>query len=254
MLTHPGTSIIPARSSRRKSAARRARTSSRRSSRRYEVMERLAADFIPTVMARGFHPSPVFGIFGAAIAAAKIMRLDEDQMNSTIALCASLAARQSRRRAQRRQGAARRRRGAQRDARGRARAARARRRRDRARRRRRLLSRLHRQQPRQAHLQLRRRHARRALDKITADLGKDWMFLETLYRIYSIAGYNIAHIDVTAAALQGARHQARERRARRSGGELARDAVPEPGLPGRREDAAAAKPGSTRLLHRLWRR
>ena len=37
----------------------------------YEVMERMAADFIPTVMARGFHASPVFGIFGAAIAAAK---------------------------------------------------------------------------------------------------------------------------------------------------------------------------------------
>ena len=46
------------------------------------------------------------------------------------------------------------------------------------------------------------------LDKITEGLGKDWMFLETLYRIYSIAGYNIAHIDVTARALRGARHQA----------------------------------------------
>jgi hypothetical protein len=29
-------------------------------------------------------------------------------------------------------------------------------------------------------------------------LGKDWIFLETLYRIYSISGYNIAHVDVTA--------------------------------------------------------
>src|SRR5262249_61490312 len=37
-----------------------------------------------------------------------------------------------------------------------------------------------------------------SLDKITAALGKRWMFLETLYRIYSTAGYNIAHIDVTA--------------------------------------------------------
>ena len=41
----------------------------------------------------------------------------------------------------------------------------------------------HADQPRQAH--------RRAS-------AQDWMFLETLYRIYSIAGYNIAHIDVTA--------------------------------------------------------
>ena len=37
-----------------------------------------------------------------------------------------------------------------------------------------------------------------SLDKITAGLGKEWLFLETLYRIYSTAGYNIAHVDVTA--------------------------------------------------------
>ncbi|HEY6345700.1 MAG TPA: hypothetical protein VIY49_29735 [Bryobacteraceae bacterium] len=37
-----------------------------------------------------------------------------------------------------------------------------------------------------------------SLDKITANLGKDWMMVETLCRIYSISGYNIAHIDVTA--------------------------------------------------------
>jgi hypothetical protein len=34
--------------------------------------------------------------------------------------------------------------------------------------------------------------------KITVGLGRDWIFLETLYRIYSTAGYNIAHVDVTA--------------------------------------------------------
>ena len=54
-------------------------------------MERLASDFIPTVMSRGFHAGPVFGIFGAAVAAAKIMGLSEDQLNSAVALCASLA-------------------------------------------------------------------------------------------------------------------------------------------------------------------
>jgi hypothetical protein len=37
------------------------------------------------------------------------------------------------------------------------------------------------------------------LSKITEGLGREWIFLETLYRIYSTAGYNIAHIDVTAA-------------------------------------------------------
>src|SRR5439155_1659600 len=34
---------------------------------------------------------------------------------------------------------------------------------------------------------------------ITRDLGREWIFLETLYRIYSTAGYNIGHIAVTAA-------------------------------------------------------
>src|SRR5208283_3903723 len=33
------------------------------------------------------------------------------------------------------------------------------------------------------------------LSKITEGLGRDWIFLETLYRIYSTAGYNIAHIE-----------------------------------------------------------
>src|SRR5690606_7027687 len=37
------------------------------------------------------------------------------------------------------------------------------------------------------------------LQKITSGLGRDWIFLETLYRIYSITGYHIAHIDVTAS-------------------------------------------------------
>jgi hypothetical protein len=37
------------------------------------------------------------------------------------------------------------------------------------------------------------------LAAITGRLGERWVFLETLYRIYSTAGYNIAHVDVTAA-------------------------------------------------------
>jgi 2-methylcitrate dehydratase PrpD len=36
------------------------------------------------------------------------------------------------------------------------------------------------------------------MSRITKGLGRDWIFLETLYRIYSTAGYNIAHVDVTA--------------------------------------------------------
>jgi hypothetical protein len=37
------------------------------------------------------------------------------------------------------------------------------------------------------------------LHEVIRGLGSDWMFLETLYRIYSTAGYNIAHVAVTAA-------------------------------------------------------
>jgi 2-methylcitrate dehydratase PrpD len=41
-----------------------------------------------------------------------------------------------------------------------------------------------------------------SLEQVTDGLGTEWMFLETLYRIYSTAGYNIAHIDVTAQLCQ----------------------------------------------------
>jgi len=37
-----------------------------------------------------------------------------------------------------------------------------------------------------------------SLENITEGLGQDWMFLETLYRTYSTAGYNLAHVDVSA--------------------------------------------------------
>ena len=51
------------------------------------------------------------------------------------------------------------------------------------------------------------------LGAITRGLGRDWIFLETLYRIYSTAGYNIAHIELTARLCEenGIRHQDIER-------------------------------------------
>src|SRR2546429_1154489 len=91
MLTHPGTSIVPGAFVAAETADVSGRDFLTGLAAGYEVMERLAADFIPTVMARGFHAGPVFGIFGPAVAAAKILRLTEDQVNSAIALCASLA-------------------------------------------------------------------------------------------------------------------------------------------------------------------
>lgn len=198
MLTHPGTSILPGAFVAAETEGAPGRDFITGLAAGYEVMERMAADFIPTVMSRGFHAGPVFGIFGPAIAAAKMMQFTEEQVHSTIAMCVNLAggnlegARSGGRAL--REGAA----------------------------------------VRNAMLAVAMaKHGyvggetvlegdagfyhsyagnnggrlsysfvgdtQTSLDKITAGLGQEWRFLETLYRIYSTAGYNIAHIDVTAA-------------------------------------------------------
>jgi 2-methylcitrate dehydratase PrpD len=197
MLMHPGTSVPPAALAAAEETGASGTEFITAVAAGYEVMERLAADFIPTLAARGFHASPIFGVFGGAVAAAKIFKLNEDQMNSTIALCASLAcgnlegARSGGRAL--REGAAVRN------------------------------SMLAVALARNGHVggetvlegdagfyhayvgnnQGRLIYSftgdtRANLDQIAANLGKDWMFLETLYRIYSISGYNIGHIEVTS--------------------------------------------------------
>jgi 2-methylcitrate dehydratase PrpD len=192
MLTHPGTSILPAAFAAAETAGASGKEFITGLAAGYEVMERMAADFIPTVMARGFHAGPVFGIFGAAVAAAKIMRFTEDQVNAAIGLCVNLAG-GNLESGGLREGAA------VRNAM--------------------LAVALARQGSRGRETALEGRagfyHAfagnnrgqltysfvgdtQTSLDKITASLGKEWLFLETLYRIYSFPGYNIAHIDVTA--------------------------------------------------------
>ena len=84
------------------------------------------------------------------------------------------------------------------------------------------------------------------LDRITEGLGRDWMFLETLYRIYSTAGYNIAHVDVTAKLCEEHDITLRGHRPHRGGRQLARDRVPEPGL----SRSAAASTASRRSAAR----
>jgi 2-methylcitrate dehydratase PrpD len=194
-------------------------------------------------MSRGFHPGPVFSIFGAAVACAKIMGQNEDQMNSTIALCASLAS--SNDEGPRGGGKALREGAAVKNA---------------------ILAVTLAQNGHVAgdtvldgdagfytsyagnnrgilsYSFVGDTHA--SLDKITANLGKNWMFLETLYRIYYTAGYNIAHIDVPAAMCK--EHSIRHENVERV------DAVvnwmetqyPSPAFPSRREDGEA-KPGNT---------
>lgn len=198
MLTHPGCAILPAAlvSSELEGISGRDYITGMVAG--YEVMLRMAADFIPTVMSRGFHPGPVFGIFGAAVAIAKITGLNTDQIHGAIAQCVNLASGNVE--GARSGGRSLREGGAVRNA---------------------LLA-----------VAMARHgtpggetvlegeggfyHAytgnnlgklrysftadnATSLDKLTAGLGEDWMFLETLYRIYSTAGYNIAHVDVTAA-------------------------------------------------------
>jgi 2-methylcitrate dehydratase PrpD len=198
MLTHPGCAILPAAL-----AAAEAKGASGKEFitglvAGYEVMERLAADFIPTIMTRGFHAGPVFGIFGAAVAASKIGGLNAEQIHGAIAQCVNLAG--GNLEGARSGGRALREGGAVRNA---------------------LLA-----------VALGRHgvpggetvlegeagffHAyvgnnsgkltysftgdtSTSLEQIGAGLGDRWMFLETLYRIYTTAGYNIAHVAVAAA-------------------------------------------------------
>ena len=197
MLTHPGTSIIPGALVAAETSGASGRDFLTGVAAGYEVMERMAADVIPTVMSRGFHPGPVFGIFGPAVAAAKIMGMTEDEVHGAIAMCVNLAS--GNLEGARSGGTPLREGPAVRNAM--------------------LAVALARQGHRGGETVLEGDagfyHAytgsnkgaltysfvgdtRTSLDRITAGLGEDWIFLETLYRIYSITGYNIAHIDVTA--------------------------------------------------------
>src|SRR3954447_20902163 len=92
MLTHPGTAILPAALAAAEITGCGGKAFLTAIAAAYEVMERMASEFIPTVMSRGFHAGPVFGIFGAAVAAAKIQGLNADQIHSAIAQCVTLAA------------------------------------------------------------------------------------------------------------------------------------------------------------------
>ena len=197
MLTHPGTAIIPAALVAAEWTAASGEAFITAVAAAYEVMERMAAEFIPTVMSRGFHAGPVFGIFGAAIAAAKLMQLDAEQIHSAIAQCVNLAA--GNLEGARSGGRSLREGGAVRNA---------------------LLAvAMARHGTPGGETTLEGEagfyHAyagdnlgrlaysftgktRTDIASITKNLGRDWIFLETLYRIYSTAGYNIAHIDVTA--------------------------------------------------------
>ena len=243
MLTHPGTSILPGAFVAAETAGASGREFLTGVAVGYEVMERLASDFIPTVMARGFHAGPVFGIFGPAMAAAKILKLTEDQVNSTIALCVHLAA--GNLEGPRSGGVALREGAAVRNAM--------------------LAVALAQMGQKGGETTLegeagfyhayagnnkgRLTHSftgqtQTSLDVVTAGLGQDWMFLETLYRIYSTAGYNIAHVDVSAQLC--AEHDIQYEDVERVEAVVnwLETQYPSPAFPSRREDLER-RPGST---------
>lgn len=240
MLTHPAISIIPAALAAAEEMGASGHDFLTGVAAGYEVSERMSADFIPTVMARGFHASPVFGIFGAAVTAAKIMRFTQDQVNGVISLCVNLAGGNLEAR-NLREGAA------VRNAM--------------------LAVSLAKQGHRAGDTSLEGKAGfyysyagnnrgdlrysfvgdnRTSLDKITARLGEEWIFLETLYRIYSIPGYNIAPIDVTAAlcAENNIRYQDVDRVEVVSN--WLETQYPSPAFPTLREDIGDARVGGTR--------
>jgi 2-methylcitrate dehydratase PrpD len=243
MLTHPGTSILPGAFVAAETAGASGKEFLTGVAVGYEVMERLASDFIPTVMSRGFHAGPVFGIFGPAMAAAKILNLTEDQVNSTIALCVHLAA--GNLEGPRSGGVALREGAAVRNAM--------------------LAVALAQMGQKGGETTLEGEagfyHAytgnnqgkltysfvgdtQTSLDVITKGLGQDWMFLETLYRIYSTAGYNIAHVDVSAQLCT--EHDIRYEDVERVEAVVnwIETQYPSPAFPSRREDGEAQVGGT----------
>ena len=57
----------------------------------YDVMVRIAAAMHPVTAKRGFHNTPLAGVFGAASAVAKLLRLDAAQTNNALGLAGSFA-------------------------------------------------------------------------------------------------------------------------------------------------------------------
>ena len=240
MLLHPGTCIVPCAFAAAQAEGASGRDFVTGLVAGYEVMERMAADFIPTMMARGFHSGPVFGIFGAAVAAAKIQRLTEDQTTHAIGLCVNLAGGNLESRGLRESAAAR-------NA---------------------MLAVALARQGREAgeaalegdagfyHAYAGNNRGdltysfvgdtRASLDALTSGLGEQWLFLETLYRIYSTAGYNIAHVDVTAQLCEehGIAYEDVERV--EAVVNWLETQYPSPAFPTRREDLGEATVGSTR--------
>jgi len=58
----------------------------------YETALRIGRDHTADASARGFRTTPIYGVFGAAAAAGRLLRLDEDKMTHALGLAANMAA------------------------------------------------------------------------------------------------------------------------------------------------------------------
>ncbi|MDA0256419.1 MAG: MmgE/PrpD family protein [Chloroflexi bacterium] len=91
MLTHPGCSIVPATLAEAEGRRVDGRTLLAALAAAYEVHCRLARDIVPSTQNHGFRSSALFGVFGPAVAAARLRGLDAEQTAHAIALAVSYA-------------------------------------------------------------------------------------------------------------------------------------------------------------------
>ncbi len=194
LVVHPGSLVLPAALAIAEETQCSGRQYLTAVAAGYEVAYRLAKDFVPTMMARGFHAGQVFGIFGAAVAAAKALDLTADQIHVAIGQCVNLAAGNLEGGPKALHEGAVARNGL-------------------------LAAAIARNGGAGGELSLEgeagfyRTYAgtlghplrysfndslHAELSDVVADLGSQWLFLETLFRIYSTPGYNIPHVEVTA--------------------------------------------------------
>ncbi len=91
MLTHPGPVLIPAALANAELEGKNGKDIITALAAGYEFLYRLCDKFIPSTAARGFRPSPIYCTMGAAMVTGKLMGLSEDGLVSAIALAANFA-------------------------------------------------------------------------------------------------------------------------------------------------------------------
>ena len=91
MLTHPGPVVVPAAITNAELEGKNGKDLLTALVVGYEFTFRLADEYIPATAASGYRPSPIYTAMGTAVAAAKLLDLDEDGFVTAIAYIANLA-------------------------------------------------------------------------------------------------------------------------------------------------------------------